>query len=137
MIQANELRIGNLVNYTCSCNEVYPVKVKMIEYESCIHGEDLSENYFCKKCGQNFYKLSFDFLSGIPITEDILLKAGFEKNGSYKEIKLNQVSITIKLLDGEYFLVDASGWYGKGFIYLHSLQNLIYALTGTELTINL
>jgi len=87
--------------------------------------------------GNNLDELPIQFCSGIPITEDILLKAGFEKNGSYKEIKLNQVSITIKFLDGEYFLVDASGWYGKGFIYLHSLQNLIYALTGTELTINL
>jgi len=125
MIQANELRIGNwLADKQNRKGKVIELTPRTITVKMPF--SKLKDTYI----GKSAFK-------GIPITEDILLKAGFEKNGSYKEIKLNQVSITIKLLDGEYFLVDASGWYGKGFIYLHSLQNLIYALTGTELTINL
>jgi len=137
MIQANELRIGNLVNYICSCNEVYPVSVNMIEDEDCIHGKDLSENYFCKKCGQNFYKLYFEFLSGIPITEDILLKAGFDVVDDNMYDYENYQFGYLWREKQSFYLIFQHQQISENIYYVHELQNLIYALTGTELTINL
>lgn len=78
----------------------------------------------------------------IPLTEQILLKCGFKlyHSGSYCIDLFNE---------NEYLAIDVK--YNKGFVYiiiddnslkvnleyLHQLQNLYFALTNEELTVNL
>ena len=71
----------------------------------------------------------------IPLTEEWLIKFGFERNenGLFKLFNQSEVPI---LLNG-----DLNGWTCDGINfsinntqYVHQLQNLYYALTNTELT---
>lgn len=116
MIQAHELRIGNIIQY--------------------------NDGDICRVIGISEFGLDVEFkeettyiehehFSVIPITEEILLKCGFDlKSVPYHAIKGNIV------------LVISNGiWYYKfshaKVQYLHQLQNLYHALTGQELKIEL
>ena len=82
--------------------------------------------------------IDIDQFEGIPLTEDILVKAGFEFKPTGKEVY-------------EQTWINSNGFeiwqHDKGFChdyfcggnvnYLHQLQNLYFALTGQELTIEL
>jgi len=120
MIKANELRIGNLVHN--ALNAV--VKVEAIGYNIINPGAEFSPE--------------MKYLKGIPLTPEILEKAGF----TYRYLSPKQhyfengmVSInTYKTKDSFYYesqLCDVS------IDYVHQLQNLYYALCGSELTINI
>jgi hypothetical protein len=103
-MKANELKIGNYV----LDNLGGILKIKAISNES---------NLF--------------HINGIPITEDWLLKFGFEVyEFDHKSSQYRYKDRLIVIRDG--FFVD----YGSGvkIKYVHQLQNLIYALTGEELT---
>lgn len=69
------------------------------------------------------------FKEGVPLTEDWLLKFGFEKeeNGYYKS---NRHHIVVNET-GFYYRVPGTTLTRIDFI--HQLQNLYFALTGTEL----
>lgn len=72
---------------------------------------------------------------GVQLTPDILLKAGFaEKNGAYK-----RHNFTITRLDesGKIFRIMYAEVYIMDYSFYHQLQNLVYFMTGEELTINL
>jgi len=114
MIQANELRIGNWYNQFGNFHQVTPT---VIESLSIAPETQL-------------------WFRPIPLTPDILEKCGFEKNpivGQSKKYwyKLGELS----------YNESHEGWWFRGpFIdiqFLHQLQNLYFALTGTELTVNL
>lgn len=65
----------------------------------------------------------------IPLTEEILLKCGFDTE-----------SIPYHCINGNVVIYYSQGdflckYTGHEIKYLHQLQNLYYALTGTELTI--
>ena len=73
----------------------------------------------------------------IPLTEDWLLKFGFKKDdygfGGYIEINSG-----IMIDDNRLITTDRDGDYiyiGKEFKFVHQLQNLYFALTESELTI--
>ena len=77
-------------------------------------------------------------LIGIPLSEEILLKAGFEKclNGFWSETEI----FNVKIIDNEilvYLAGSDTNLAHNNLKNLHQLQNLIHALTGEELTINL
>ena len=94
-------------------------------------------------------------LKPIPLTDDILLKAGFEKNRftKYPTFKLGKVEITnVEFFDedseGKEFSFKEwklSGLYGSDLFYFksyspnikhfHQLQNLFKSLTGNDLKI--
>lgn len=109
MIQANELRIGNWVK----SNIYQQVTVEILDW--------LSND-----------RHNHDSLQPIPLTPEILEKCGFVRN----ELMAKHNTVI---------------WYGdhigvKGILgvvkpcecgYLHQLQNLYFALTGEELTVNL
>jgi hypothetical protein len=125
-MKANELRIGNYVNI-----EGDVVKVKEI-YEKGIHytyGE--YESYATE-----------DFIQPIELTEELLVKLGFE--GEMYEICLHtdDFNIAVNLIE---IRVDIA-YYGNceaelcikyNVKYLHELQNLCYCITGQELNIEL
>lgn len=112
MIQANELRIGNYVRD----NLGGILRIKGVQEESVL-----------------FYIIP------IPITEDILLKCGFKRDIDivyryYFEFNLD-VILAYEIDDNSIRIGDS--WEFGKIQYLHELQNLIFALTKTELEITL
>jgi hypothetical protein len=116
-MKANELRIGNYVN----------------EYGRII----------CIESGHDI-DLMFEEFQPIPLTPEILEQCGFvnKPSGIYKysyEIEIDGFDSTFRTWwYGEDICLEPMG-YDTGYIsikYLHQLQNLFYALTGEELTVN-
>lgn len=122
-MKASELRIGNLIKK----GEIE--RVTIIRENSSIETEvfPYEEDEICL--------LRFiEDVEGIPLTDEWLLHFGFTKGETVK-------SWTI-LKKGEWFTIyddlEFGGQciYGRTSIkYVHQLQNLYFALTGTELEI--
>lgn len=140
-MKANELRIGNYVE--CKSFDKPPFKIESIyEYE----------NLYLKGIAVNAKQTPIDVkeLDPIPLDEQWLFKFGFEK---FKYTDYKSYKWTIKnskyLPDWFYFkktnrktngvfTVEAFR-YGKKLKrieYVHEAQNLYFALTGEELTLN-
>lgn len=128
-MKANELRIGNLVNYGVNI-----VPIKSIHTESVLKNEvrvyvELNEKL------QN-YCLDITEIEPIPLTEERLLKFGFEldiEDDGYQKGKY-KVSVSD---EGCLFFINI-GYYPEEiaeFKYVHQLQNLYFALTGGELVV--
>ncbi len=115
MINKQELRLNNWVQYN---GEYCKINSLTNHYSEIANKED------------KFVITSHIALTPIPLTEDILLKCGFEKalNGWW---------------DKDEIFSYRDGYFGFGtnrhtkIDYLHQLQNLYFALTGEELKINL
>lgn len=112
-MEATELRIGNYVDWD---HLDVPSEITLMDF-AMIYDEDI----VLDKC------------QGIPLTEEWLLRFGFE----IMDIKGSKV-------------IDVAGWYSewkdneidfayaeeiRKLKYVHQLQNLVHALTGEELTI--
>ena len=129
MIQANELRLGNLVTVTRAKKEE--------EYEKVVSLTTIGHKTYSIK-EDSFIKLAVNSeLNPIPLTEDILLKAGFEKNYDYcsseDEVLYHLGNFCWNMGDISYNGSD--DWFKCK--YVHQLQNLYFALTGEELNIEL
>ena len=111
---ATELRIGNLFNHIGDIRTLTDV-----EFEIRL-------------------KFGFDNCKPILITEEWLLKFGFEKytNNEFsfetKDFEISFLNGELKLLCGDYAENPISLNNQK---YVHQLQNLYFALTNEELTI--
>jgi hypothetical protein len=116
-MKANELRIGNLVNYLIEDNFEDPSKWYQ---ETYIDAEDLL--ILSKKGCDNYQP--------IPITEERLLKFGFE----HWDIKAWAIKgkISIYKQDGVFWYIAHSG-NEVCLEHVHQLQNLYFALIGEEL----
>ena len=109
MTTAKELMIGNLV---LGINDI-PKKILP---------NDILEEYQLNIVGEFFFK-------PIQITEDWLLKFGFEKiNTTWFQLWNLRVNISGDVEWGK-------NWMGVRLKYVHQLQNLYFALTQKELTI--
>jgi hypothetical protein len=140
MIQTNELRIGNYIHRLdlkggvgyIDCEKrmigiknapLISVKVAGVVSGKVIFGDGVQE----AEC-----------LSPIPLTEEILLKCGFEDMGYglYSLVNLflnsNNDGFGIEISSNE-----DSFFKGVRITSLHQLQNLYFALTGEELEIQL
>ena len=126
MINANELRLGNWINYAG-----HPVQCS------------LSDLYICD---------SNDLYSGIHLTEERLLLMGFEKVDLHKNLykKSMQVSggnimkaMVVYLDEKSHTIALADYWTGSerlellqmDYQHVHTIQNLYFVLTGEELEI--
>jgi hypothetical protein len=132
-MEANELRIGNLVwdkiflYSICEIGEI--LKAEVID----VHNFERALNEDFYETG-SIYSLNYENVEPIPLTEEWLLKFGFEsgKNRTkwlyYKDNK--------RLICHRLIHIKISGSkYNLGYIkYVHQLQNLYFALTGEELT---
>ena len=119
-MEANELRIGNLV-----ITKNMPVEIEEIRIETvrCCFGE-----------------FPINYIEPILITEEWLLKFGFVKKGNRYKLK-NFGSFIF------FDIIKTFGFYPAGLLsslcrmdnikYVHQLQNLYFALTGKELEINM
>lgn len=135
MIEANELRIGNWVNVPeCGINaqvDIIGVKKACIDNSKIdLYIEDPS--FFLES------------LNTIPLTEEILLKCGFEKQSSQYYIKENDnANLLLFYSAGHntyYYFADVERrQYNStlAILHLHQLQNLYFALTRIELEIKL
>lgn len=127
IIKIEELRIGN---YICVNNNGHPCRVTELTTMSCTV-ESIKENN-----KEPYVKT----MNTIPLTEEWLLKFGFEKNED-----LGNENINWELPNSYYFIqehldVEEFIFYGqencieKQIKYVHQLQNLYFALTNEELT---
>ena len=120
-MRETEFRINNLIKDRIG-RVCY---VEAIEY-------DKQEGYSIKawpKKGGGQVSLPFE---PIPLTEEILLKCGFEYDGDgiygvdnvYYDFYFSKTGVVVRGLNNKIY-------------HLHQLQNLYFALTGEELTIKL
>ena len=105
MIQANEIRVGNYLNYQTAEGDIM---LTVIDWQDI---KWISED-------PKGFNLVHD---PIPITEDWLLKLGFE----------NSDPVLIQNNYGD--LIYLSDFLNT--IYIHQLQNFYFALTGEELNL--
>lgn len=133
-----ELRIGNTV--MCQCRGEYkPHTIKSIWYN------DEEKLYYVEL--DNGFQCNINGITPIPITEELLLKIGFERNNDMPPYILD-------LDKGRrvYMFKNTYGWilqyvrYGVGYdetvsknivMFVHQLQNAYYLATGKELEIKL
>lgn len=138
----NELRIGNYVltgfmNPSPSGLQkcFNKCEVKSIGIEKVIVTEKIGR--------KGLEKHNYENLKPIPLTEECLLKFGFEEDGVWvhkiKNITHNRM-IGIDLVNNHIFLsqFDTHNKFRDVFVvkcdYVHQLQNLYFALTNEELT---
>ena len=114
-MKAEELRIGNIL----LCNG-FEVEI------DCIQKNMLA------KVGENFYT-PIDQFEAIPLTEEILLRTDLQSEEDGFWDKEGIINFQIKLNECEVYYNGELLTFCYSF---HELQNLFYALTGTELTIN-
>ena len=140
-MKAEELRIGNWVLS----------KGKPIQVDEIFKAPDGWHDISCTKETHDL----LEEVTPIPLTDEILLKAGFESYTScYEKVyfdndeKYNVFRVMFNDLGYWVILeqkhgIDADGnitWIGLNmgtYKYLHQLQNLYFALTGEELEIKL
>jgi len=120
-MKASELRLGNLV---MDGKDIEQVNARMIDM---------------------LVKIEADF-DPIPLTEEWLLKFGFDKVG----IALTSIAIAplnlpctfnlpntpFSFCQGKFILTTSTGDFCVNTEYVHQLQNLYFALTGEELVVN-
>lgn len=124
----NELRIGSKVYYNGTHKEVGTVTGVVVYFDgSCLVNLNGRAN--------GLYKI--EELSPIPITEEILLKCGFEKvrYEKYAHNKLNKLRAYPHVMKNGFGAYIMGAYTLPNIKYLHQLQNLYFALTGEELNI--
>lgn len=130
MIQANELRIGNWVNVQPHNQYAQIIEIKSGRPDNRdfvrISSPDL-DTQFAVEISQ---------IKPIPLTEEILLKAGFEKDTGefylYKDITVRKTYYS-----DDFWRFIFKQQRIKDIKHLHDLQNTIFALTGEDIKIEL
>lgn len=117
-MKASELRIGNYFEYKGRI-----IKFTIADFVEAHHNSELLEL----------------FLKPILLTEEWMIKVGFERYGHAKDVKISISKGWTLYFDFDLNKLSIdSGLNGK-FLdeikYVHQLQNLYFALTGEELTI--
>lgn len=120
-MRANELRIGNFVK-----SKDGVTVVDLIKEDGIGIGYDFDAKY------------SWEEIKPIPLTEEILLKAGFDEE-SEKPINYS-ANLYVDMVSNEACVgceYDGFHLVRSNIKYVHQLQNLYFALTGEELNIEL
>ena len=109
-MKANELRIGNYIDYLGGIERVHALSFQDV----CTNNHN--------------YKPT-------PLTEEWLLKFGFEKDCLMSKCyALKDIEISEDKNNDLYLSLDGV-WYGVAIKHVHQLQNLYFALTGKELSL--
>lgn len=133
-MEPNELRIGNYITFD-EFDDIETVK-----------------SIYRKKNEYYIDGINIQFIKPIPLTEDWLLKMGFQNisdklnnlysldlfinNGAIGFYANNEDNFTDVYVYAEQSQEADQVKLCDNLIYVHQLQNLYFALTGTELTIN-
>lgn len=142
MIDAKELRIGNIVEVILS-----PSKAEFWGIDSI--SLDLLTVYDLnspdrKMDVDNRKRLEDEYLgriSPIPLTEEMLLKCGFNYDKEEDCWKICGLFIRKEDCGFRIYIECEDAWYSgcyfNDFRYLHQLQNIYFDLTGKELEVKL
>jgi hypothetical protein len=139
-MKAQDLRIGNLVYFNNNnIGTITEIKSSLISEPSFLIGiNNRIDIYY-----------DIDNLKFVPLTEEILLKCGFsttDYKSGYIGIDhkaggiITDFVLTYPLVIGEFqkhFIWEHSKFKYNELKYVHQLQNIFFALTNEELTINL
>jgi hypothetical protein len=132
MIKASDLRIGNKFECMGMIQTVFEI------LDNTDKGRIIQKGYehliLCKENGNQYKPIE---ISGIPLTEEWLLKFGFhysEKGFYWKNWGTNGFQTLDYDTGYKRFRFELGQYYYKVLDYVHQLQNLYYALTGEELT---
>ena len=146
MIKANEIRIGNWIEFNNFISPPNNLQVTPRMFRQL--GMDLSENLDLELSGYH---------KPIPLTEEWLLKMGFEKSQEewYTikyftdcDLATEQMAISYNLSSNRCAVFDAIEetdivnilsypiYTSKKVLYVHTLQNVFFALTGEELILD-
>ena len=140
-VSVTELRIGNLVELDNKESWLSFANLPMIVTEIDSKLSQKEKEIWNKSDGTISLKYKYEtfnqfsqFIKPIPLTEEWLLKFGYEKDGEFfdNETRLNFWT------NKNTFNGILADWADKtiGEVkYIHQLQNLYYALTGSELQI--
>jgi hypothetical protein len=133
MIREKELRIGNLIadihGKTICVNSIYEGGINL----SGNGYGGIDREHYLPEC------------SGIPLTPEILEACGFEdyssdQNGNCLRLRFDSRELAWYVQDGFLrYQTQSTGWTTQfdHIKYLHQLQNLFFALTGSELKVDL
>ena len=121
-MEAKELRVGNLIYVDGNLRHVCGTCYKTIMHNYHPQNSVYSENYE-SEC------------EPIPLTEEWLLKFGFEKELDLFYRKNKSSVIEIIFYDNGFLVANQSICLDH-IQHAHQLQNLYFALTGTELEYN-
>ena len=127
-MKAQDLRIGNIV----SCKAYLSEPTKVVEI---MHSGDERGNYLRLEGvphGVWMENKGELIVEGVPLTEDVLVKLGFESNPYQDRYENKSIHIECNKLRGKTEL-----WVEKmpHIKHVHQIQNLYHALTGEELTL--
>ncbi|MBA9078334.1 hypothetical protein [Rufibacter quisquiliarum] len=114
MIEARELFVG--------------AKVLAFKGMVCEVEEIRSKTVFFKEGATG---VKFEDLNPIPLTEEWLLRAGFERNWEYTSVVYEKSCMQLEW--NGYHWTDGNDGFIVGVKYVHQLQNLYYCLVGEEL----
>lgn len=145
-MEANELMIGNLVTIEnkkswLQLSDIPLVVCGITENSEPIKAVLFPESKHCVRVcdnDRNEYNQLEEFIKPIPLTEEWLLKFGFEKD---EECKSWSILTSLEKFD---YLFEIENKYQECFQpdfikidikYVHQLQNLYFALTGNKLEI--
>jgi len=129
-MKASELRIGNYVMAINNYMDVFVIHA--------IYGQKFLN---IRSSEYKNYETTIKDVKPIELTEEWMLEFGFKKDLD-KSFMKNDISIFLdkRYKTNIYLQANDSGygWFGfeKRIDYVHELQNLYFALTGEELTIN-
>ena len=115
MINANELRIGNWINYL-DINGVNPAQIEIDDFINL------------KEDGEK----DFPF-TPIPLTPEILEKCGFVMHKTSQLWRKDNFYLHHYLVSDNEYCFKYSDFTSSSIQYLHQLQNLYFALCGEEL----
>lgn len=122
-MRANELRLGNWVNYRASSGTTFPIQVVV---------GTIREVYERPDSGM---------ITPIPLTEEVLLKCGFVWDDFENDPpdwlcwKVGTKSTLLTDRSCNFSFIEFATSLGRIKVqHLHQLQNLYFALTGQELT---
>lgn len=134
-MKANELRIGNLVGVFCGVDDegAYYERMFVTAIGMQLGAYGVWVDTSISSCSGVFMKM--DEIKPIPLTEDILLKAGFTKSERDGYYYYNSMLVTYKRF--EFFGLVGASLSFREIKYVHELQNRIYDLLGEELNIEL
>ena len=131
---AHELRLGNYINALDDYDQAIASQVIALsdgaayidEYGNRVLFYTLNGEYAPEQCS----------IEGINITEEWIKKLGFEED-SIIEKRFNNGDYQVYFFkDDDYIYFRQVGSTIAKIKYIHQLQNLYFALTGNELTLN-
>lgn len=126
MMKASELRIGSLVMVSGKVRKVAVIK------PDAIHCRIDGAPHVLK--AYSIHRFGLDKVEPIPLTEEWLVKFGFEK--LYSEYTKGDLMIENEYTDKGVWNVSIGKYQSPtDMLFVHQLQNLFFALTGKELEI--